>query len=689
MQIALTTITCIKKLAVKHAISLCFIALSCLYYSTSRPVVGVNDGSQYALTAALTFEQRFSINSFIDYTKKIDYAFRAGNYYSDRTLAPSLLALPIIKLRQILNPGKNLSGEDSKLAQEAALIPNALMGAGTVILLFLLCQMLGSKKTASVMLASSYALGSLNWKYSSLFMGHAPAAFFLMLSIYIILKPDIFSKRRYLFMLAVSLSMLILSRYETVFLVLILIVYLLWRFYKNRQSIKILTLLTAISIFSSPLLFLAFYHTASFGGPLQTYTNYYNPSRTYFRNDKAQPKKIVNGYDIGHMYSRSITKGLHITFTSWPKVEGSKFRNRGLLILQPILLLSIFGWISFYRRREIRAYFCLAFSLASISVLSNSLTLGIDGGGMLDPRYSFTVLPLLFLPLVFFIDYKTKEVLPLTRWCLFVALSTLGVIICAVHFIESDNFYGRGSILWLQNSAISLIDQRLIRNIFDRLFVSAHLIHLILLPLLLLTALIHIGRQALSARPLSRLSLDYLHKFILTVSILLNLLLFSLNIYCVLNPDNKFNTFEDTIQVSKQKAQMAVQQAGFVRTLSDNKKSSDSIRKDLDISHCDTIFTSAPASDIRIMTPINKHTLIGELLYLSPSNHFQDQHLDIEVVIEQEGAKLWQKNLRNIRHSSQKIDISLKEGAPVLLRLIRNHNATYGALIGWCNIEFN
>ncbi|HMO18803.1 MAG TPA: glycosyltransferase family 39 protein [Oligoflexia bacterium] len=680
-------------ISLKLSLSIAFIFLSCLYFSTARFVVGVNDGSQYALTAAMALENRFSINSFVDYTMRVDYAFKNGNYYSDRTLAPALLALPIIHFRRLINTDFHTKGshadstyetktKDAEIIREAALIPNAIMGALSVILLYLIAKSLGLTQTSASAIAVLFSLGSLNWKYSSLFMGHVPSSFFVLLCIYFSIRKDLFTRSLTFISFSFVLGFIPLCRYENVFLIVPILFFVVFRYWQEKPSLPKLVIATGILVFISPILFLCLYHVVAFGHPLATYSEYYNPARMYWYKNPQIPVAKGGGYSASLFFTRPLLQGLYITFTSWPVVGTGKIKTFGFLVLQPVLILSLVGYIFFYLDKSLRKYFFLISSVTLISVIGNAMTWGIDGGGMRDPRYTVTVLPLLFLPAAFFINGDKLRSLKSPIFWIF---GSFGIVFCLFHFIETDNFYARGEIIWLAKPLMSMLDYRVFENIYERLFISRKLIYLAFYTsLALLTIYITISKL------LTKISVSKIVYFIGGSFLFLNTALILLISYTFLNKDNPFNTFPDTLQISGSKVKVAVRETGFVKPLP-NAKESQFSHDTRNSAGCEYALSASSASDIIFESPSEARVLTGFLLSLQPKENLNQNENQtaskIEFAIDINDKRAWELSPESLSYGGNFFMIQIVPNSKIKLRVLRNEEQNYGMEVGWCNLK--
>jgi hypothetical protein len=454
-----------------------FLLFGALYLSTARGVVFCNDGSQMALVRALGEKQSFAINSFVEYTHRIDYAFRDGNYFSDRSVGTSLLALPFYLFTQKTLTALGVPpAEAAKDAQASAVLSICLYGALGVSLLYLLLNSLGISIRYSLVTALLYGGASLHWKYSALFMSHGPSATTTILLLWLLFKP---APERLGTLIFFILGCLPLIRIEAA----LLIPFFLWIWCARAEGnwrygkFKSLHALLIAGLWGAlPLLFLSYYNTTCFGGPFTSFNRFYAPDRNFFGTEPVF-RKAGGAFSYADVIGYSLRPGLRKVLFQFPgrndlsedeqAVVGTG--SWGVFVLHPVLLLSILGARSLLRKFKNEG-FALCAMLVTVTIFVASLRVQ-DGGGMRDPRFILMALPIFYILLAFAADnflWHANTIRAAIIQAAFWIASTLSVIINVVHFIDSDEkrpFFNFHDI-----QASSLVSKEFLLAIGERLF---------------------------------------------------------------------------------------------------------------------------------------------------------------------------------------------------------------------------
>lgn len=164
-----------------------------LIYAITGQYLNWNENSRIDLTMAIVEEGSISIDSY--YNNTGDRAYYNGHYYSDKAPGLSFIAiLPYFTYRSLFGQPyihdnlDNIGVADAYVFLVLFLITaiSAVAGAASVILVRRLLSMYTKDKSKIEWLTIGYGFGTLIFIYSSLFFGHAVAAFFGVLSFYLI-----------------------------------------------------------------------------------------------------------------------------------------------------------------------------------------------------------------------------------------------------------------------------------------------------------------------------------------------------------------------------------------------------------------------------------------------------------------------------------------------------------------------
>lgn len=447
-----------------------------LYLLTARGITFCNDGSQMALVRSIAEEGSFAINAFVDYTKKVDFAFKEGNYFSDRPIGTSLLSVPAYKATHLffslIGASPTYAAAQAELAAVSFLV---LYGALGVAFLYLLLITLTIPAAASFITALVYGSASLHWKYSALFMAHAPCATTVIIILWLIFKEHPARTASLLFFLMGALPLI---RYEAVLLLPFLFPLWLRRSEGRWYALGFPTLRLAfasLTCLATPLMFLAYYHTACFGSPFEHYAAYYAPDRNFFGTNPIF-EKIGGGFSYRDILFHPVLIGLQKVLFQFPGHNDYTPAQQavvghgawGIFILHPVLLLSLFGCIRCIKTLPfVGAILCA--SLCATIYFTASLWIQ-DGGGMRDPRFVMMAFPIFYIFLAYAIEWFCTRLSPeaLFLSALFWITTSASFLLTAIHFIDSDERIP--SFTFQSIKAESLISseflQALLRNVF-------------------------------------------------------------------------------------------------------------------------------------------------------------------------------------------------------------------------------
>lgn len=372
--------------------ALLFVALSTIYFATASGITSSNDGSHYALTRTIVANHTFALNQFDDYAEGNDIAITPdGRLYSDRPPGTALLGtlfyaiggwlpLPLAPLPTRHDPG------NPRLLY-VLLLP-AWAGAATVALLYAFMRELALSRAAALTTAVVFALGTIQWKYSSVLFSHALSGLLVIASLYLAVRlaRGTLAGWPVFLLLGALLGYGVVVEYSNGLLVIIVVLFLLWtlRPWTARRFLRTMGPLVAGGMLSA--VFLAFYNTVNFGGPLTL-------SYAYAVN-------YPWAAEFATTFSYPLLPGLRALLV-WGEGGGQcdpTCYNQGLLLLSPVLLLALPGFVPYARRAPRAALLTTAVFLAYLLLFATHFTAhGFTGDG----RYLAPFLGLLALPLGF------------------------------------------------------------------------------------------------------------------------------------------------------------------------------------------------------------------------------------------------------------------------------------------------
>jgi hypothetical protein len=331
---------------------------------------GWNQNSRFDLTRAIVEQHTLTIDDYADNTG--DLAYFGGHTYSEKAPGLSMAAVPVYAALHPFAHGQRPRGRLIHLAAYlSTLVAVSLPSALTVATLFRISRWLGAPAAAGAAVAVAYAFGTLALPYATLFYAHQLVAALLFGSFALLAvgrrRPEGLGRGR-LFVVGLLLGSAIASEYPAA---LIAGVILLYAAAVTRPWPRLAWLAAGAA---APLLGLAAYHTAAFGGPLTVaYVGSVDPNRQ-------------GGLWLGITLPDLTVLG-KVLFST----------ERGLLHHAPWLALAAPGVIRMVRSRTacVEGLFCLAVLLVGL-LFNSSLTRTPDdwrGGAGVGTRVLVPWLP--------------------------------------------------------------------------------------------------------------------------------------------------------------------------------------------------------------------------------------------------------------------------------------------------------
>lgn len=333
-----------------------------------------------------------------DYTG--DSPCEDGHYYTDKSLGPSLVALPfymVFKAVAAVPPiqrfieGGNLPGNfDDTLNPDgqgvrpdavyqgmaltfitffAMTVPSALLAT----CVFLFAARFASKDLYAFILALAYGLGTIALPYSMALLQHQLAAFGTFVGFYLLWR-IIYenASRNWLLVVGVLFSLVLITEYP-IFLMLAIIV--VWAFIKLRWA------LWRMILAGIPLgLLFAAYNFAVFETPMPVGYNY--------------SINWQEEHETGFMSLTQPTLERYYGLTFSPV--------RGMFLLSPFLLLVFPGLYWMWRQRKDQRDVLLVIALCVFALFTfNASSIMWWGGHTVGPRYLVPMLPFMVMPVIF------------------------------------------------------------------------------------------------------------------------------------------------------------------------------------------------------------------------------------------------------------------------------------------------
>lgn len=376
--------------------------VSVFYFISSCYINTSNDGSHFALVSALVNKHSVVINDYIEYTGKIDYAVKNGVFYSDRLPGNAFLMIPFFAFGNLLDFTHLSTMSNHVPIQEVTviLLPN-ICGVLGVLFVFLICRHFSASFKKSLVVSLLYGLCTLNLQESTHVFSHAPSMCLVLAAFYYLLKtPTIYDKKFLLFVLLLSYSIIVELQNSLLFLPAL--IYILQTrkidFKLRLENVKTISLSCLIIFITLGILIT--YNYIAFG-EITLKSNKFNPE---FPEEKEFLTSLSGDFfdGIDRLFTNLKAPELWFDLKS-----GVKNDIPGLFITSPILLISLLGFMPFYKKFSKEAI------LFSLIIIINVLIAAFHKTVLV--RHIFTITPFLTLTVLFAIDYiESKKMKVLT-----------------------------------------------------------------------------------------------------------------------------------------------------------------------------------------------------------------------------------------------------------------------------------
>lgn len=468
-----------------------FIGLSFVYFLTLGGITSSNDGSHYALLRTMVENRAFSLNQFDDYAEGNDVAITPdGRLFSDRPPGTALAAALFYVL------GGPLPDAPAPFPSAAApsrhdagnpRLPYALLlpvfaGAGTAALLYGLLRYLDIGRAAALAAVIFFALGTTQWKYSTVLFSHALSGFLVVLSVYLalLLAERELAGPGWYALLGFALGAAVVVEYSNALLLPLVGLFWLWRSWPRARRRPLTTVLPALLGALLPLAFLAWYNATNFG----------------------RPWTLSYAYAVNYPWAGAF--GTTFSFPLLPGLRALLWRgegggwcggpclNEGLFLLSPVWWLALPGLALFLRRRQ--AAFLLLTGVFAVYLLlfaRHHTSHGFTGDGRYLTPFLGLLVPALGFALDWLFDPHRGPVFRAAVGLAALALFTLSLWNQMVHIGTSYNYTLDPAAL--QQSTTFLGSVALVLR---AVFPNAANWPLILLPVAVVTALATLAGRA-------------------------------------------------------------------------------------------------------------------------------------------------------------------------------------------------
>ena len=351
-----------KKLSIGFII---FILISLIYFISAKGNIEISDTYfSVQTTKAIILNHSLSAEGCRGgYCHKSE---QDGKYYSKQGLGIAFIFIPYVLLGKTMAILTSLPEE--QLTNFLISFYNIFFGAGACAVMFYIIKFFANSNRVSLIMALLLGLGTFAWRYSIWDFSEAAQMFFLLVSVYGVLKNSIKS----LTWAAISFCCLFLLKASHL---AYLPVFLLYIFIKNRADsknvFKYLGLFFFIIILGLGFVFLLNYvrfgNIFEFGYGLET-------NRFYLSGIKHNSSKLLFWLD------------------------------KGIFIYNPIFILSILGYyklLKIFRKESI-----LFLSIIALNFCLTASWYGWHGNQSWGPRYLLPTAPLWLMPCFIFFYKK-------------------------------------------------------------------------------------------------------------------------------------------------------------------------------------------------------------------------------------------------------------------------------------------
>ncbi|MBI5671245.1 MAG: hypothetical protein HZC41_24880 [Chloroflexi bacterium] len=362
-----------------------------------------------------------------------DKAFFEGHYYTDKSIGPSLVALPFYLMfkavaalppvQHFIESGSSLGAFSDTLNPDgqgirpeavyqglaltfmtffAMAVPSALLG----VVVFLFAARFAHKEGYAFLLALAYGLGTMAFPYSNALYQHQMAAFGAFVGFFLLWRV-IYEQasRRWLWLVGLLFGLATITEYPVVpFLGFIF----LWAALKLPDRLA----LYRVVLGAIPLgLIFAAYNYAIFRTPLPV------------------------GYEYSTNWQGEHQTGfMSLTLPTLDRLYGLTFSPvRGLFLMSPFLLLAFPGCLWLWRERRDQHGTAVVIALVVIGFLAyNAASVMWWGGFTVGPRYLVPMLPFLALPVVFALNHLLPKLWGKVLTDVLIAVSFVSVWVMTV-----------------------------------------------------------------------------------------------------------------------------------------------------------------------------------------------------------------------------------------------------------------
>lgn len=386
--------SCIKEIDMKQNLQknqhillwACLFFVSFIFFISSAYITNSNDGSHFALTSALVRDGSIEISNYKSYVQEMDYAIKGSRIFSDRVPGTAFLAMPFFFV------GDAFSFLQDNLSIVTTLFLPQLAGLLLIYLIFKLSLYYSKNFNVSLISAMLFAFTTLTWFESTHLFSHILSSVTAVGAVYIAFTLKKGESKR-IILIAALLALSSIIEIQNILFVPAFLLYLFstkkvsWKFWKDKGFL--FGTIVFVAIYS----ILIGYNYVAFD-EWTIKSNKYNPN---FTEEQAFSSSLsgnpVTGLD--HLFT-NISESRIIS--DW--AYGIRHNSPGYLVISPLLFLSLFGFIYFFKKNRAEA-FLFTYIILAISLIGAFHKTVIT-------RHIFTVLPFLWFPIIFMLRKISK-----------------------------------------------------------------------------------------------------------------------------------------------------------------------------------------------------------------------------------------------------------------------------------------
>lgn len=385
------------------------VLLVCYGYFLPR-IDNVNSTSRMNLVYAVADQGTIRID---DYHKNtIDKAFYEGHYYTEKSIGPSVIALPVyLAFREfavsvgltdspeIYAPRGGYTREYHGMALiVVTFFTVSVSSAFAATLLYAFVRRWVTPRVALVTMLA-YGLATIAFPYSSQFYSHQLAGSAMFAAFFLLWRFVVEgAKPGGAWLAGMLIGIAVITEYITVVFAILL---LAWAIY---QRPRLTTVLPVVAAALPWVLLSAAYNMAAFGSAL--------------------PVGYAHTTNFTEVHSQGF---MGLTAPTWATLYGITFSPyRGLFFLSPFLLLAGYGFWLMWKARLRSVVVLLAVMCVSL-LLYNASYVMWSGGFSIGPRHLVPMLPFLCIPVAWVLQQSRTHVSLKVLSAALIAVSMLSV----------------------------------------------------------------------------------------------------------------------------------------------------------------------------------------------------------------------------------------------------------------------